>query len=178
MPAPADLLTLARLGAAAMMPIAMSRGGTFPVLLWLVAIGTDFADGRVARRLGGGTDRGALLDPVADVAFILAAFVPAAAWGHVSWLVPGAILASVVRYGVAMARARPRGLGREPARSRVGHAAGVVNYAGVGVLVAAMAWPKSLASPCLPVAALVIVVVNLGAVAERSVRRQLARGAT
>lgn len=178
MPSAADALTFARLAAAAAMPGALARGGLAPVALWVVAVATDFADGRVARRAGGGSGHGAVLDPLADVAFMLATFLTLAGLGRVPWLVPMAIVASVSAYAVATVRASRADGGVQMARSRIGHAAGVVNWAAAGVAVAAGAWPGSLATAAVPLATGAVVLVNVAAVAERSIRGQLARRPT
>jgi hypothetical protein len=58
------------------------------------------------------------------------------------------------------------------ARSRIGHAAGVMNYACLGFVAARMAWP-TLGPPALvPSAALVTVAVNMGAVLVRALGRR------
>jgi phosphatidylglycerophosphate synthase len=174
----ADVLTLLRLAAAIAMPSALLGGGVAPVLLWTFAACSDFVDGPAARRWGGASRHGAMLDPVADVAFVLATFVTLAAAGAVAWLVPMAVVASVAAYAVASVRSS-QALGEvRMAGSRVGHAAGVVNYAAAGVGASAVAWPASSAAAVLPMAAAVVVLVNVGAVVERSIRGQLARRAT
>lgn len=174
MPRPADVLTLVRFVVAVLMPVAILRGGVGPALLWVVAAASDFVDGPVARRWGGPSRHGAIADPVADVAFVLATFVTLAAVGHVAWLVPGAILGSVAAYAVATLRESRARRDVRVARSRVGHAAGVVNYAAAGVAVAAIAWPASIAAAALPPASALVVLVNVAAVVERSPLGELA----
>jgi phosphatidylglycerophosphate synthase len=154
------------------------RGGPDPLVLWGIAAVTDFADGRVARRWGGPSRHGALADAVADVAFVLATFVTLAALGRGPWSAPLAIGAAVAAYAVASLRGSRAAGTMAMARSPLGHAAGVVNYAAAGVVLAAAAWP---ASRCWPLAATAayaaVVLANLAAVVERSVRAELARRA-
>jgi CDP-diacylglycerol--glycerol-3-phosphate 3-phosphatidyltransferase len=171
----ADLLTVLRLGAAVLLPGALADAGILAPVLWFVAAGTDILDGRLARRTTGGSVHGAILDPVADVAFVLGGLVTAAVLGLVRWVVPGSVALAVASYAMALLRSIRRGEAGESARSRVGHAAGIVNYACVGVVVGSVTWPTSFFVACLPVAAAATVVVNLAAVVERSARRQLTR---
>jgi len=178
MPSLADGLTIARLLVGLSLPLAIGRGGIAPVGLWLIAIGTDFFDGRVARRRGVSSAHGAVLDPIADVTVVLGALGALAAQGRIAWVAPLSVLASVVAYVAATVRASQGTDTVRVARSRVGHAAGVVNYAGVGVLLATVAWPSA-AEPLLGTGVCVaIVAANLGAIAERSLRAQLSRRPT
>lgn len=172
---PADALTLVRLAAAAAMPAALVRGDGLAAALWVLAAVTDFADGPAARRWGGPSRHGAVLDPLADVAFVLAVFVPLALGGRVPWVVPLAIAASVAAYVVATVRLSRGAPSIRLARSRIGHAAGVVNYGTAGVAVAALTWPDSAADTVLPLALGAVVLVNLGAIVDRSLRGELSR---
>lgn len=177
MPSPADALTALRLGAAVAMPRALADGGALPPLLWLVAAATDLLDGPLARRVGS-SRHGAVLDPIADVTFLFATFVTLAAMARVPWIVPAAIAASVASYALATIRGTRAAGELRLARSPLGHVAGVVNWAGAGVVTAAVAWPASPAARLVPAACVAIVAVNVAAAAERSLRRQLARRST
>jgi len=175
---PADLLTTMRLMAAVVMPWAIVRGGSTPVLLWMLAALTDFVDGPVARRWGGESRHGAVLDPVADVAFVLATFVTLAAVGLVAWVVPMAVATSVAAYAAATLRGSRMTGELRVARSQIGHAAGVVNYAASGIVVGAVAWPTSISPALVPIASAGVVLVNVAAVVERSLRGELSRRPT
>src|SRR5262249_58670559 len=89
---------LLRLTAAALLPQALldafadPHGGALPVALFAVAAAPDFLDGPVARR-GTPTRHGAVLDNVADVAFVLAGTAPAAWAGRLAALGPLAVAA-------------------------------------------------------------------------------------
>src|SRR5947209_19985611 len=87
-PAAADALGVVRLGAAALLPGALLRPACrwLPAALFAVAAATDFFDGVLARRGGGPTRPGAVLDNLADIAFVLAGTITGAALG----LVPSA----------------------------------------------------------------------------------------
>jgi phosphatidylglycerophosphate synthase len=168
----ADALGVARLLAAAAFPgalvAALAGDGRrlVPLGLFVVAAATDFFDGIVARRTGGPTAHGAVLDNVADIAFVLAGTATAAAFGLVPAAVPAAIVVSVAAYALASLRRSRRGPSVALARSRVGHAAGVLNYALLGLVAIALAVPARWEG-VLRVASLVTVAVNLAAVLGR-----------
>jgi phosphatidylglycerophosphate synthase len=167
----ADVLTLGRLGLAVVLPLAIARGGMLPLVLWTLAAASDYVDGPLARRSAQATARGMMLDNVADVAFVLGGLAAAAAFGLVPWLVPGAVLLSVVDYGRTLLEER-RGVVRAGlARSRVGHAAGVLNYACLGVVCGRLAMPGVVPPVAVVVVELATVVANLAAVAGRVIQR-------
>lgn len=119
----------------------LAGGGWTPVVVWVLAAASDYVDGPIARRAGGATRHGVLLDSGADVVFVVVATAAGAALGRVPWLVPASILVSAVPYLVATWR---RGRAQDaPARaySAVGHAAGVCNYALAGFLAGSTAMP-------------------------------------
>jgi phosphatidylglycerophosphate synthase len=177
----ADALGVARLLAAAALPGAMSRAldgrgdALLPLLLFCVAAATDFFDGIVARRVAGGpTAHGAILDNLADVAFVMAGTATAAALGLVPVAAPLAIAVSVSAYVLASVRRSSETASVSLARSRLGHAAGVLNYALVGLVAIALAWGARW-EVFLWAAGVVVAAVNLAAVARRLVPS--ARGA-
>jgi len=171
----ADALGVARLGAAAVLPAALgeSMHGTrpwLPLALAGVAIATDFVDGPLARRAGVPSRHGALLDNLADIAFVVAASATGARLGLVPWLAPAAMAIAFVTYVVASAGDGARA-GWRPARSRAGHAAGVCNYAlAVGVALAATI-PQPALRALVAVAGLAVAALNLAAVLARLVGR-------
>lgn len=177
----ADALSLTRVAAAVALPVALARsldrpGGTWlPLGLWSVGVATDFLDGPLARRLGGATRHGALLDNAADVTFVLGAASTGAALGLLPWRVPVAIAIAFGAYALASAGGRG-----EPARAytRIGHAAGVCNYLLAGLLAATVLRPGRGWGPVLDVAGLAVLSVNGGAAAVQAagaVRRARAR---
>src|SRR5262249_59123565 len=80
------------------LPYLLVRGGWAPVLAWIAASLTDYLDGPLARRRGTTSAGGAILDNVADIAFVLAGLSTAAALRLVSWLVPVSIALSATAY--------------------------------------------------------------------------------
>ncbi|HLY39322.1 MAG TPA: CDP-alcohol phosphatidyltransferase family protein [Candidatus Binatia bacterium] len=161
---PADALGALRLVVAALFPYALGAASArwVALLLFVVAAASDYLDGIVARRGRGPTAHGAILDNVADVAFVLAGTAAGARLGLVPVAVPVAIALAVAGYALASAR---RGT---PARSALGHAAGVANYALAGLLAGAVAWPGRPWSVVLAGASAVVVALNLGAVVARA----------
>ncbi len=162
----ADALGIARLAAAAVLPGALLRGieapRPLPVILFAAAATTDFLDGIVARR-GTPTPHGAVLDNVADVAFVLAASVTGAALGLVSWTAPVAIALAFGAYAVASLK----GSRRIPARTTIGHAAGIANYALAGLIAGTVALPSLVPRTLVAAAGVAVTAVNLGAVGQR-----------
>jgi CDP-diacylglycerol--glycerol-3-phosphate 3-phosphatidyltransferase len=78
----ADLLTLAR--AVIGLPLLLAMGAGQEVLAWwLLLLGglSDWADGLLARRAGGGSVWGARLDPLTDKILVSAPLLVLAAWG-------------------------------------------------------------------------------------------------
>jgi phosphatidylglycerophosphate synthase len=163
----ADLLGCLRLALAIAFPAAIARGGWSAVLVFTAAAVSDYADGPLARRGGRPSAYGTLLDNVADIAFVLVGTTTAAASGAIGWIVPAAIACSATAYAVAsLTRTCTTGT---PVRaySAIGHAAGVCNYALVGLYAGSVALPGDLWTPTLAVGAAVVVALNLGAVGLR-----------
>lgn len=78
----ADAVTALRLPLAAAFPLTASHGWHLAIVA--VAAASDFVDGRLARRVGP-SRVGAVLDPVADKLFMLAAFLTVASHGLLTW---------------------------------------------------------------------------------------------
>ena len=167
MPTLADLLSAVRLATAFAFPSALAGGGLLPVVLFVVAAVTDYIDGPIARWSGTASARGGVLDNLADVAFVLGGATAGAMLGLASWAAPAAIAASVTGYVLASRRQTQSEVTLVLARSRLGHAAGVINYVLAGTLAAHQGL-----TPLVPLAVVTLVVwvtvaVNLAAVAVR-----------
>jgi len=78
----ADVVTALRLPLAVAFPLTESHGWHLAIVA--VAAASDFIDGRLARRIGP-SRVGAVLDPVADKLFMLAAFLTVARHGLLTW---------------------------------------------------------------------------------------------
>lgn len=136
-------------------------------MLFGVAAISDFFDGKVARLAGVASERGQLLDNMVDVLFVESAFVCFAAWGLLSWIVPLVVGASVGAYAYdSWRRARFSGTVQLD-RSRVGHAAGVCNYALVGLVAAQLGWPATLPGWSISAAGCITAGLNMVAVLFR-----------
>jgi phosphatidylglycerophosphate synthase len=93
----------------------------------IAAAGSDFVDGRIARRLGVASGSGRWLDGIADVTFVLAALVCEAARGAIPYYIPILIALSFSQYAIDSALIAERASG--PIKSRLGHWGGIINYA-------------------------------------------------
>jgi phosphatidylglycerophosphate synthase len=151
----------------------VAQPAAHPVLSWLplglfaLAAASDFADGRLARASGSASGRGQLLDTGADVLFLGGALVLFAARGRIPWVVPGAMGAAVAMYAHDSWR-RARGSGMLALdRSTVGHAAGVANFALVGLLAAEHGFPTWLAARVVDVGALATASLNAASAGQR-----------
>lgn len=89
----ANKLTLSRLGMAFVMTLFLSFpipfGKTLGLLTFLLAAGTDYLDGRLARGSSGISAFGQLLDPLADKILVCAAFICFVAMDQIvpAWIV-------------------------------------------------------------------------------------------
>jgi len=141
--------------------------GATPLVLYVTAVVSDVADGRLARASGRASPRGRLFDHAADVVFLLPALVVLGRAARVPFVLPCAVALAFGLYCVdGWRRGRDsRTISLVPSRS--GTAAGVANYAVAG-LAAIADWHRS--SPLdgiVYAAALAAVAVNLAAALER-----------
>ena len=102
--------------------------------LFVVIAASDVWDGRMARHYGSESRAGRAFDHAADVIFILSALCTYVVVARVPWWVPAAIGGSFAYY-LADSWLRSRAAGARLIGSKVGHLAGICNYALVGVLV-------------------------------------------
>ena len=90
----ADIVTALRFPLAALFPLV--RTPAWQLVIVAVAAATDMADGVLARRFGS-SRAGAILDPIADKAFMVVAFVTIARRGLLEWYeLIGVLLRDVV----------------------------------------------------------------------------------
>lgn len=157
-----------RLGLAIVFALTLADGRSVPLFAWGLAALADYTDGPVARRAGGASAYGVLLDSGADIAFVLIALGAGAANGRLSWLVPAAIVCAAAPYLVAtLRRTRAHG-GPARAFSRIGHWGGICNYALAGFLAGSVAFPALAPwTAVLALGSVVVVALNLTAVAMR-----------
>jgi phosphatidylglycerophosphate synthase len=152
---------------AAAVPDSSVRVRLLPLLLFGMAAATDVFDGRVARRTGAVSSGGQVLDNVADLLFVGPSLLFFAARGQLAWWVPVAVAAAVAAY-VRDSWRESRSAGDVYlARSAVGHAAGVMNYALVGLMAADAAISGSMPNWLIDAAGLATAGTNLLAVGGR-----------
>jgi phosphatidylglycerophosphate synthase len=130
----------------------------------ILAAGSDFIDGRIARRLSVASGSGRWLDGVADVTFVLAALFCEAAAGALPFYIPILIALSFSQYAIDSILIGQPAAG--PIKSRLGHWGGIINYALVITLAIAPppAVPGAMVRDLAPLIALFYVV----AIAERA----------
>jgi len=111
-----------------------------------------------------------LLDSTADIAFVLIALAAGVLTGRLSWAVPASIMCAAAPYLVTMIR--QRSAAGPTARSAIGHAAGVFNYALAGLLAGSVAFPWPGWPLLLELGSAVVIALNLGAVVQRLRQRR------
>lgn len=160
-------LSAIRFGLAAVWIEVASRGyegrPAFAILA-IVAAGSDFIDGRIARRLNVASGSGRWIDGIADVTFVLAALFCEASAGAIPFYIPILIALSFSQYAIDSIVIGARASG--PIRSRLGHWGGIINYAIVITLAIAPppALPGTIARDLAPLIALFYV----AAISERA----------
>jgi phosphatidylglycerophosphate synthase len=133
-------------------------------IIAIVAAGSDFIDGRVARRLGVASGSGRWLDGIADVTFVLAALFCEAAAGAIAFYIPILIALSFSQYAIDSLLIGQPATG--PIRSRLGHWGGIINYALVITL--AIAPPPALPGAMVRALAPLIALFYIAAISERA----------
>ena len=130
----------------------------------ILGAGSDFIDGRIARRLGAASGSGRWLDAIADVTFVLAAILCAAWAGEIPFYVPILIAISFSQYVIDSVVLGEPAAG--PIKSRLGHWGGIVNYALVIVL--AFAPPPAIIGSLVRELAPLIALFYVAAISERA----------
>ena len=130
----------------------------------ILAAGSDFIDGRIARRLGVASGSGRWLDGIADVMFVMAALSCEAAAGAIPFYIPILIALSFSQYALDSIVIGQRATG--PIKSRLGHWGGIINYALVITLAIAPppAFPGAIVRDLAPLLAL----FYIAAISERA----------
>jgi phosphatidylglycerophosphate synthase len=130
----------------------------------IVAAGSDFVDGRIARRLGVASGSGRWLDGIADVTFVLAALFCEAGAGAIPFYIPVLIALSFSQYAIDSVLIGQPATG--PIKSRLGHWGGIINYALVITL--AIAPPPALPGAIVRGLAPLIAIFYVAAISERA----------
>jgi phosphatidylglycerophosphate synthase len=103
----ANLLSASRFVLAAIWLVAFAAGNCGPVILGPIALAaavSDFADGRIARRMGHANGVGRWLDALADIVFILTALSSEASAGAIPIYIPVLIACSFVHEACSLMR--------------------------------------------------------------------------
>ncbi len=130
----------------------------------ILAAGSDFIDGRIARRLGSTSGSGRWLDGIADVTFVLAALFCEAAGGALPFYIPILIVLSFSQYVIDSVAIGRGAIG--PIKSRLGHWGGIINYALVITL--AIAPPPAMPGAIVRELAPLIAMFYVAAISERA----------
>lgn len=151
----ANLLSASRFALAALWIGAFAAGIRRPAVLGSIATAaaiSDYADGRIARRVGHAEGAGRWLDPVGDIAFVLTVLASEAAAGAIPVYIPVLIACSFSQYAIDSVAI---GGTSEPIRSRLGHWGGIINFALVLILAWAPPplWPGRLVREAAPLVA-------------------------
>ncbi len=138
----ANALTGLRLAAAPALVAAIHFDAVWTAAaLFALAVASDVADGRVARRFEEQSGLGRLIDHAADAAFVTAGTATLAHAGMLPALLPTLIALSFLHYALDARSSRAAG----PRPSRLGRWNGIAYYAIVGVPIArdalAIGWP-------------------------------------
>ena len=123
-----DLLSFSRILLGFLLLFAEDQVPAAPLLIVLIAMGTDFVDGKIARALDVASRRGLYLDVAADGFFLLSGLGFAAMRGWTTPVLPLAIAVALLDLVWQWRRQRP---GKAPVRGfadRAGHFAGTVNF--------------------------------------------------
>lgn len=137
----ANALTGLRLAVVPVLVAAILAGApSLAALVFAIAVATDVADGRIARRRSEASPLGGALDHAVDAAFVTAGTAALASQGALPPLLPALIAAAFVQYAVD-SRTRAGGL----RGSRLGRWNGIAYYVAVAVPIvrdaAGLGWP-------------------------------------
>jgi cardiolipin synthase len=140
---PPNLLSLARLPLAVLFPFASRSAPASLAVLGLAGL-TDVLDGWLARKTGAETALGAVVDPVADKAFVLSVMVTLLAEGRLPrWGIPALLTREILEAPLlvwVLARG-PRGPRGEARANVPGKVATAAQFAAV---LSAIVWPRVL----------------------------------
>ncbi len=138
-----------------------------PLIVYVVAAASDFADGRLARATGSASIRGRLFDHGADAFFLFPTLIALAWLDRLSFLLPCAAMVSFALYTLdGFRRGRSRGsIALLP--SQWGAVGGVLNYVVAGAAAVTLALGPTAFDRIVHVAGLLTAIANLGAAAER-----------
>jgi len=167
---PANALTLLRLLAAAPCAWAVVTGRpALAAAAFALAVASDLADGRLARRRGEASALGGLLDHASDATFVSVGLGALALRGEVPAVLPALVALAFLQYALD-SRAL---VGRPLRASRLGRWNGIAYFVLLGVPlardVAPVGWPPDRA---VAAAGWILVVATLVSMADRALARR------
>jgi phosphatidylglycerophosphate synthase len=137
------LTALRALAAPALVAAILGQASLAAVLLFALAVVTDLADGRVARRYGEVTPLGGLLDHATDALFVSAGLGALAYEGVIPGPLPWLVAAAFIQYVVDSRAAA----GRPLRASSLGRWNGIAYYVALGIPVVrdslGLGWPSA-----------------------------------
>jgi len=126
----ANLLTAVRLGLAPVLAHAiLAPAPGLAAAVFVVAVGTDLLDGRVARRFGESSPLGGFLDHATDATFVSLGLAACARAGEVPVILPALIILAFVQYALDSRTLA----GRTLRSSALGRYNGIAYFALLGV---------------------------------------------
>ena len=102
--------------------------------LFLIICASDYYDGPIARALSLSSDRGKILDNLADITFLLVTLTYLTYSGIVPWWIPCAVGCAFGQYTLDSWWLSGRETQVALVSNPIGHWAGVLNYIGTGVM--------------------------------------------
>ena len=170
---PANALSVARLAAAPALAVALlRRAPDAAALLFVFAVASDLADGRLARRRGEVSVWGGLLDHGADASFAVLGLASLALRGTLPAALPPLVALAFAQYALGSRAHRGQAL----RASRLGRWNGIAYFVLLGTALCrdalALGWP---ADPWLRAAGWALVVSTLLSMTERRLRRRSGR---
>jgi phosphatidylglycerophosphate synthase len=139
----ANALTALRLVCGPLLVIALLERAAWPAFAWfLLAVGSDLLDGRVARRYGEASPLGGFLDHVTDAAFVSLGLAALALRGEAPALLPAAVALAFLQYTLDSRVIQ----GATLRASALGRWNGIAYFVPIGTVVVrdalGLAWPK------------------------------------
>lgn len=168
----ANGLTLIRLIAAPVLAIAIhSDAATAAAVVFALAVATDVADGRVARRFGEASALGRMIDHSTDAIFVSTGTAALACAGELPVLLPTLIAASFVQYALDSRNPQTQG----PRPSSLGRWNGIAYFAVLAVPIVrdafGLSWPDPTFVALLGWLLVVSTLVSIGDRLRLSLRR-------
>jgi phosphatidylglycerophosphate synthase len=143
------------------------RAAWMPLAIFVLAAGSDYLDGALARAAGTASRRGRVFDHCADALLLFPTFVVLASRHRVPFVLPLAAMTAFALYVLDGWRRGGSLAGLELTGSRSGALGGVLNYVVVGGAAGAVLFDAALLDQAIYGAAFAVAAVNAAAALER-----------